>query len=219
MGLNTTNPEYLVWEYKGINIAILGGLKIEGLARKREFLKVAWKEQVIRHNLDLYYDAGVEKLVRRCAERFSLGTSFIGEIITVLVNLLEEYRLAELAKGVKQEQRQPMSKEREKEVEQFLKQDNLLARINELIGKSGVVGEEVNRLLMYFIFTSRKREQPLHVISLESSGTGKSHLQEKVGELMPDEEKIEITTLSENAFHYFGKQELKHKLILIEDLD
>jgi hypothetical protein len=59
----------------------------------------------------------------------------------------------------------------------------------------------------------------LHVISLGSSGTGKSHLQEKVGELMPDENKIEITSLSENAFYYFGRQELKHKLILIEDLD
>ncbi len=72
---------------------------------------------------------------------------------------------------------------------------------------------------MYLVFTSRKREQPLYIISLGSSGTGKSHLQEKVGELIPEEDKIEITTLSENAFYYFGKQELKHELILTEDLD
>lgn len=82
-----------------------------------------------------------------------------------------------------------------------------------------MIGEEVNRLLMYTIFTSRQREQPLHVISLGSSGTGKTHLQEKVGELVPEEERVSITTLSENAFYYFGKQELKHKVILIEDLD
>ena len=30
---------------------------------------------------------------------------------------------------------------------------------------------------------------------------------------------MSITTLSENAFYYFGKQELKNKVILIEDLD
>ena len=72
---------------------------------------------------------------------------------------------------------------------------------------------------MYIIFTSRKREQPLHVVSLGSSGTGKTHLQEKVGELIPEEERVSITTLSENAFYYFGKQELKNKVILIEDLD
>ncbi|WP_207515699.1 hypothetical protein [Longitalea luteola] len=72
---------------------------------------------------------------------------------------------------------------------------------------------------MYLIFTSRNSEEPLHVISLGSSGTGKTHLQEKVGELMPVEDVIQITSLSENALYYFGKQELKHKLILIEDLD
>ena len=72
---------------------------------------------------------------------------------------------------------------------------------------------------MYIIFTSRKREQPLHVVSLGSTGTGKTHLQEKVGELIPEEERVSITTLSENAFYYFGKQELKNKVILIEDLD
>ena len=72
---------------------------------------------------------------------------------------------------------------------------------------------------MYLIFTSRKLKQPLHIVSLGSSGTGKTHLQEKVGELIPDEDKLEITSLSENAFYYFGQKELANKLLLIEDLD
>ena len=54
---------------------------------------------------------------------------------------------------------------------------------------------------------------------LGASGTGKTYLQEKVSELIPEEDKIEITTLSDNALYYFGREELKHKLILIEDLD
>ena len=72
---------------------------------------------------------------------------------------------------------------------------------------------------MYLIFTSRKLPNPLHIVSLGASGTGKTHLQEKVGDLIPQEDKLEITVLSENAFYYFGQRELKHKLILIEDLD
>jgi len=88
-----------------------------------------------------------------------------------------------------------------------------------MVGKSGVIGEETNRLLMYLIFTSRKREHPLHVISLGNSGIGKTYLQEKVGELIPEEDKVEITTLSENALYYFGQRELQHRLVLIEDLD
>jgi len=72
---------------------------------------------------------------------------------------------------------------------------------------------------MYLIFTSRKTSNPLHCISLGSSGTGKTHLQSKVAELIPDEDKVEITVLSANAFYYFNRTELKNKLILIEDLD
>ena len=96
---------------------------------------------------------------------------------------------------------------------------NLLQATNEMIGRSGIVGEELNRLIMWLIYTSRKTAKPLHIISMGSSGTGKSHLQEKVGELIPEEDKIEITALTENAFYYFDKAALGHKLILIEDLD
>ena len=104
-------------------------------------------------------------------------------------------------------------------LEAFLKSKNLLEKTNELIGKSGVIGEVDNRLLMYLIFTSRKTNNPLHCISLGSSGVGKTHLQSKVSELIPEEDKIEITVLSANAFYYFNRTELQHKLILIEDLD
>lgn len=218
--LNTINPDFLTWSYEQIAIAVLGGLKKEGLDRMRVTLKLEWKEYTIRHSLDLYNDTQLEKLTRKCAERFSLGTAFMTDVFAALVNVLEAYRLELLAK---QQAEKPvaisLSTEERKAAIKLLEQTDLLQQTNELIGQSGVIGEEANRLLMYLIFTSRKREHPLHVISLGSSGTGKSHLQEKVGELIPAEDVIEITSLSENAFYYFGKQELKHKLLLIEDLD
>jgi len=217
--LNFDNPEYLQWNHGQVQVSILGGIRIEGLDRMRVTLKIEYKELVIRYNLDLYNDAAMDRLVKRCAERFTLGTAYVSDLLTALVNDLEQYRLNELKKGTQVQVRAPQNAERIKQITTFLKAPKLLARTNELIGQSGVVGEGINRLLMYLVFTSRKREQPLHVISLGCSGTGKSHLQEKIGELIPEEDKIEITTLSENAFYYFGQQELKHKLILIEDLD
>ena len=72
---------------------------------------------------------------------------------------------------------------------------------------------------MFLVFTSRKTSRPLHIISFGSSGVGKSHLQEKVGELIPEEDKIEITSVTGNAFYYYDTDELGHKLILIEDYD
>ena len=220
----TDSTDQLIYENELLHLTVLGGIKLEGLDRMRSTLKVQLQESSrppVRHNLDLYNDTQLEKFIRKCAERLEIGTSIIAASLSELTEELEKYRLQEIKakeENLKPKIKKLTSKEIE-EAETFLKQKDLLTKTNELIGKSGVIGEEVNRLLMYIIFTSRKREQPLHVVSLGSSGTGKTHLQEKVGELIPEEERVSITTLSENAFYYFGKQELKNKVILIEDLD
>ena len=222
--LQTSNPDQLIYENEILELTVLGGIKLEGLDRMRSTLKVQLQQSSrppVRHNLDLYNDTQLEKFIRKCAEKLEIGTSVLAGSFAELTEELEKYRLEKLKEA--QEQAKPVVKKLTKsEIEKatdFLKKENLLTLTNEYIGRSGVIGEEVNRLLMYLIFTSRKREQPLHVVSLGSSGTGKTHLQEKVGELIPEEERVSITTLSENAFYYFGKQELKHKVILIEDLD
>ena len=222
--LQIENAEQLIYENELLQLTVLGGIKIEGLDRMRITVKLQSQESSrppIRHNLDLYNDTQLEKFIRKCAEKLEIGTSIISASLSELTEELEKYRIErikEIEQNLKPKIKQLNLAEKE-EAETFLKAKDLLNKTNELIGKSGVIGEEINRLLMYIIFTSRQREQPLHVISLGSSGTGKTHLQEKVGELIQEEERERITTLSENAFYYFGKQELKHKVILIEDLD
>ena len=100
-----------------------------------------------------------------------------------------------------------------------MKTPQLLKRINERIGRTGHRGGTGNRLIAFIVYTSRKLQIPLHLMFLGSSGSGKTYLQEKVSELIPTEDKIEITQITENAFYYFRQDELQHKLLLIEDLD
>jgi histone H3/H4 len=220
--LNTSNPDHITYEHPPISIAVLGGIRLEGLDRMRVTLKVQIEHLSLRHNLDLYNDNQTEKLVRKIAERMEIGTSVVAAALTELTDALEQYRLEELermASASNQNKRKMLTPDEIKAAKQYLSAPNLMERTKEDIGKAGVIGEENNRLLMYLIFTSRKRDNPLHVISLGSSGIGKTHLQEKVSALIPEEDKLEITTLSGNAFYYFGQQELRNKLILIEDLD
>src|SRR5690606_3667915 len=203
-----------------LTINILGGIRLDGLDRMRVTLKIEVEHLALRHNLDLYNDTQVEKLIRKTAAKLEIGTSVTEAALNDLTNELEAYRLEQIEKNQTQETKNyQLTTAERKQAEQYLKAPNLIERTKEDIGKSGVIGEENNRLLMYLIFTSRKREQPLHVVSLGASGTGKTHLQEKVGELIPEEDKLEITSLSENAFYYFGQRQLQNKLILIEDLD
>ena len=240
--LNTNNPEAITYITEELGFTLLGGIRIDGLDRLRVTLKIEVVNRrfkhypstgsgsylnnaelaglAIRHNIDLYNDTQVEKLIRKTAQRLEVGTSAIAKSLADLINQLEQYRLQRIEQQEKKaDTRKPLTVQEHKTAKEFLEQSNLLEKTNEAIGKSGVIGEELNRLLMYLIFTSRKREHPLHIISLGNSGTGKTYLQEKVGELIPAEDKLEITVLSENAFYYFGQRELRHKLILIEDLD
>ena len=221
--LDTSNPNNYEYITKYLELHILGGIKTNKLDTLRVTLAIQKLKQdnILRHTLDLYNDNQVEKFVRKVAERLEIGTSVVRRTLQQLTKELENYRflLIEAYEKANQPYFKELSATEEREAIKYLKQKDLLLKTNELIGKSGVIGEVGNRLLMYLIFTSRKTNNPLHCISLGSSGVGKTHLQSKVSELIPEEDKIEITVLSANAFYYFNRTELQHKLILIEDLD
>lgn len=233
--IEISNPDAITYATEEITYTILGGIRLEGLDRLRVTIKIEVVNRkfqhylnnpdiaalAIRQNLDLYSITQVEKLARLIADRLEVGVTQVNKDISDITNELECYRLQQIESKQQEQGRQikPLTEQERTAAIAFLKQQNLLQATNELIGKSGIVGEELNRLIMWLIYTSRKTARPLHIISMGSSGTGKSHLQEKVGELIPEEDKIEITALTENAFYYFDKAELGHKLILIEDLD
>ena len=221
--LDTSNPNNYEYITKHLEIHILGGLKTNKLESMRVTLGIQKLKahNILRHGIDLYNDNQVEKFTRKVAERLEIGTSTVRRTLQELTKELENHRflLIEQYEESMTPYRKELSASELRAAEAFLKKKNLLQSTNELIGKSGVIGEITNRLLMYLIFTSRKTNNPLHCISLGSSGVGKTHLQSKVAELIPEEDKVEITVLSANAFYYFNRTELQHKLILIEDLD
>jgi predicted transcriptional regulator len=233
--IKTTNPEAITYTTEELGYTILGGIRLEGLDRLRVTIKIEVLNRkfqhylnnpdiaalAIRQNLDLYSITQVEKLARLIADRLEVGVTAVSKDLSDITAELESYRLQQIESNGQEQNKiiTPLTEAEREAAITFLKQKKLLQATNELIGKSGMVGEELNRLIMWLIYTSRKTAKPLHIISMGSSGTGKSHLQEKVGELIPEEDKIEITALTENAFYYFDKAELGHKLILIEDLD
>lgn len=222
--LDTSNTEALRFVALPLQVTVLGGIKLTGLDRLRVTLKI---ERVhgpsalpLRHNLDLYHARQVEQLTERMAEAFDLERRLVRLALAELTDALEHYRLRRLeAMSAPGDEAPALSPEERQAALAYLKAPDLLKRTGEAIGRSGVVGEETNRLLMYLAFTSRLRRRPLQVVTLSGSGTGKTYLQELVSRLIPPEERLEITALSENALYYFGRRELRHKLLLIEDLD
>ncbi len=221
--LNTSNPELLVYESALLQVTVLGGVRLTGLDRLRVTLKVEHKQGMflpVRHSLDLYHHGQVQQLVQLITETFDMNGQSVVTLVAQLTGALESYREQRLERlQAKPESKPTLTPAQRQAAINYLQQPHLLRRTSEDIGQSGIVGEETNRLIAYLVYSSRKQATPLHVMFLGASGSGKTYLQEKVSDLVPAEEKIEITQVTENAFYYFKQDELKHKLLLIEDLD
>lgn len=226
--LVTGNPDYITLTTNDLQMTVLGGINMQQLDRLRITLKITARSQEpkansqnsVRNNIDLYNIDQIDRFVSKASEKLEIGTSVLNRSISELTDKLEGYRMSKIESlKLQRPQKRILTEQRKRKLIKYLSEPKLLERTNRDIGKSGIIGEENNRLLMYLIFTSRLRENPLHIISLGGSGTGKTYLQEKISELIPENYKKEITILSENAFYYFDKTELKNKLVLIEDMD
>ena len=223
--LNTNNPDYITYLNKGIRYTLMGGLNLTEMDRMRVTLRIHPEPLVnplysIRHSLDLYNDDNLQKLCRKAAERLEVGSSMILSGLCELVSELEDYRMTAQQQRVEPTlNKRIITTARVKKAQAWLKKPELLKRTNEAIGATGIVGEEKNRLLVYLCFTARLTNNPLHVITLGPSGSGKTYLQEKIADLIPEQEVLQFTTSTENAMYYFESGDLQHKLILCEDLD
>lgn len=229
--IDITNPEQLIYDNSLIKLTVLGGIKIEGLDRMRATLKAELPDSPqppIRHNLDLYNDTQLEKFIRKTAERLEIGTSVIAASLAELTAQLESYRLEKLKESEVDSQIKPkiLTAEETQAAQAYLKQNpstgsglNLLEQTTIDLTKSGIVGEQSNALILYLAMSSRKCADPLSVICLAKSGTGKSYLMERVAACFPVEDLLENTQFTENSFYYYKREEIRGKVFLIEDLD
>jgi energy-coupling factor transporter ATP-binding protein EcfA2 len=87
------------------------------------------------------------------------------------------------------------------------------------IGKAGIVGEEQARLLLFLIIVSYVNKQPLHALVQGSSGSGKTHLISRIADMMPPEDVLRFTRITESSLYNWGEYDLYEKVIIIEDLD
>jgi DNA primase len=101
----------------------------------------------------------------------------------------------------------------------FLKAKDLLNRLGIEIGKAGIVGEENSRLLLFLIIISYLNKHPIHGIVQGSSGSGKTHIISRIADLMPSEDVLRFTRITESSLYNWGEFDLFQKIIIIEDLD
>ncbi len=224
--LNTTNPEQIIYETPELKITIWGGIEKENLSRLKVSMHIkskANKYKSFRDDVNLYSHGNTQKLIQNISETLEVSTTAIVKTITELTEELEAYRLDErtaMAKALKPKLYE-MSEDEKQTALSFLKGKGkgLGKKTLELIQQSGLIGEEKNGLLLYFLYTSRLMDEPLYAIIFGKSGSCKTYLQTKISECLPEESVRTITSLTENTLYYSAKDFWKHKVLLIEDLE
>jgi DNA primase len=151
----------------------------------------------------------------------SLNEELIDLDISLLTDELEQHResLQELqAKPKVSSIAYQLNAQDRLKAKDFLGKDKLFKRLNNLIGETGIVGEENTRMLLLLVASSYKNSNPLHALIQGSTGSGKTLLLRKIMHLLPEQERHIWTRITDKSLYHAGEQ-YKHKGIAIEDWD
>lgn len=157
-------------------------------------------------------------------ENEDINSLILGHTEEILIHLINERKELNTLfsiedKTINKEPKPTVNKGQLETTVDILKQKNLLEELNKLIGLSGIIGEENSRKLLFIIASSYKTKHPLHAIVQGSSGSGKTHLISKIADLIPNEDVLRFTRITESSLYNWGEFDLVNKVIVIEDLD
>ena len=220
--------DYMRYETDQLQITLWGGIEVHTVNRLRATLHIQLQGNEyasFRDTADLYSHSQSDRLVKQAAEKLEISSSVIGETIAGLTKELERYRQQKREEKRQSEQtKEQQGKDRfssgfMQKASSFMNSGNLTRRTHALFGNLGMIGQQDNAVLLFFIFLTRFFKNPLHAIVMGSSGSGKTHLLQGVAGSVPRQHIHVTTSLSENTLYYTPKDFLKHKILLQEDLE
>jgi predicted transcriptional regulator len=212
--LDTTNPNRLLFNYEKLNFEILGGINSENYQSLRITLITGFGRIKHRDSVDLLNHEQISNYMKKVAETTQKHPAQVKLAFDELVNELLEYKL-ELQNNYGKtipKTYQLLDTDIEEAIE-VLKQPNLLSVINSMIGDTGVIGNETNRMILFLTHLTRKTNSSLHSV-IQSQY---NYLQNKLALIIPEEEKFIISHISDNSVFYFDYIELHQKAVFIED--
>jgi DNA primase/energy-coupling factor transporter ATP-binding protein EcfA2 len=224
--LDTANPYCLEYVTATASYQVRGGVRLAD--KDLDSLKVTLlinnaEGRKSRQKVDLYEDRQVSRTARAVAERLGLRADLVELDLDSLTEALDDHR-----ERLRREHQDGRGKEdapvdvtgtAKSSCETFLRQPQLLHKINEQIGKAGLVGEEANRLLLFVVASSYRMPQTLHALIQGASGSGKTRLARVVSELIPPEVVKRYTRVTDGSFYNQAEHYFTNKLLCFEDID
>jgi DNA primase catalytic core len=225
---NAISKEPIKAELSAGNIHInLGNrqYRIRGLEKNLAFdvlrvnIKIAIAERYFIDTFDLYHARNRAGFISAAAKELDTDPEIIrrdlGQVLLKLEELQEKNISGTLENSA--ENIPVMNDAERKEALEFLQSPDLLKRIAKDFETCGLVGEEINSLIIYLAAVSRKLDDPLAIIIQSSSASGKSSLMNACLDFIPEEEQVRYTAMTGQSLFYMGENDLVHKTLAISE--
>ncbi len=194
--------------------------EIKGIQRGGTQLKVTVKASSdVAGNLpfelstiDLYSSRSRIWFAKLCADLFGAVEELVKEDIGRILNLVESFK-----PKAKESMPDESTKEEKAQALGLLKNPDMFTEILADLETIGITGEETNKLVGYLAAVSRKTDEPLSVLIQSRSAAGKSTLQDAVLSLVPDEDYVKYTRITDQALFYKDEDSLVNKILAIEE--
>jgi DNA primase catalytic core len=205
-------PRYL-FHRGGLSYRLLG-VRAAFVSSLRVNIRVEKEGACFLDNVDLYSARSRFSFAAAAAQALSTEAPRVEKDLVCIVDHLEAERDRELRSAGPAEGRELSGEERKAGME-LLEDPKLFERIAGDLETLGYVGEELNKQLLYIAASSRKMKDPISVVILSQSASGKSLLLETVRRLMPEEDVVAVSSLSDQALNYIGEGGLLHKFLIL----
>ena len=190
----------------------LGGVKPLFVTSLRVNIRATNGSVSYYDSIDLYASRGRSSFAQGVYRAWGAEPVRIERDLVLILEYLEKERDESLRVGSKRETVEMTEAEREAGLE-LLRDPDLFDRIERDLASLGYVGEELNKQLLYLCASSRKLDDPISVLILSQSASGKSFLVDCVKRLMPTEDVVAVTSLSDQALNYID--DLSHKFLVL----
>lgn len=209
----------LLWTSGDRRWRVLGLSSARPLDHLRLNLRVTRGDHFHLDTLDLYLSKSREAFVRTASIELGVDPEVIKRDLGRLVLRLEErlHAQVEAARHPPAPAAVELSEEAHSQALAVLREPGYLLILLSDLEATGMVGEEVNKLLCWLALTSRRLDSPLGLLIQSTSAAGKSSLLEGVLRTMPEEEVIRYSAVSGQSLFYMGNLDLRHKVLYIAE--
>ncbi|HTA81473.1 MAG TPA: hypothetical protein VK783_00935 [Bacteroidia bacterium] len=172
-------------------------------------------DRTLPDKVDLYEHEQVQQIKEAIARLFCTDEEQVGTDMLQLASLLEKRRDEQvICHKIELEEMGRMSHSEERTAKALLTGHDIMGRMNNLLEKAGIIGQEHIRLMIFMTASSYKSTIPLHM-GIKGNAENVNELISKIGEFVPLEDRLLLNNVSARSFYHCSHSDLMNKAMLL----